>query len=103
MKPSVVPLNGDTPTLTGIRTHLALVQSHAGFHGQNQPPHPQTTGLPKNPQVLAGTSSYRLRIGPVGAELDGHGVEDAQLPRHLMHPPQGPLLICVRKLHHQAG
>jgi len=80
---------------------LALVQSHAGFRGQNQPP--LSHGAPHKPQLLAAGSSYRLRIGPVGTKLDGHGVEDAQLPRHLMHPPQGPLLIRVRKLHHQAG
>lgn len=66
--------------------------------GQTRPP--THGGLPK---PLVCTNAYRLRVGPVGAELDGHGVEDAQLPRHLMHPPQGPLLIRVCKLHHQAG
>lgn len=79
-----LPLNRDTPALPGIHTPW-----HWCFLGPPKPP--------------GCTSSYRLRVGPVGTELDGHGVEDAQLPCHLMHPPQGPLLIRVCKLHHQAG
>lgn len=98
---SVVPQNGDTPTAMGVHTHRHRHSPTQAFTGKTSPP--PTTGLPKNPQVPVGASSYRLRIGPVGAKLDGHGVEDAQLPRHLMHPPQGPLLIRVCKLHHQAG
>lgn len=101
VKPSVVPLNGDPPTLTGIRTHWHWYKLTQAFTGKTNPP--PLAGLPQNPQVPVGASSYRLRIGPVGAKLDGHGVEDAQLPCHLMHPPQGPLLIRVRKLHYQAG
>lgn len=80
------PCQASTPPGTGA------------FMGQTTPP---THGAPPKPPVC--TRSYRLRVGPVGTELDGHGVEDAQLPCHLMHPPQGPLLICVCKLHHQAG
>lgn len=44
-----------------------------------------------------------MRVGAIGPKLDGHGAEDAELARHLMHPTQGPLLVRVGKLHHQAG
>lgn len=44
-----------------------------------------------------------LRVRSVGAELQGHGVEDAHLTRHLLHAADGALLICVGELHHQAG
>ena len=44
-----------------------------------------------------------LRVGSVGAELQGHGVKDAHLTSHLLHAPDGALLISVCKLHHQTG
>lgn len=44
-----------------------------------------------------------MRVGAIGPKLDGHGTEDAELARHLVHPTQGPLLIGVRKLDHQTG
>lgn len=47
--------------------------------------------------------TYSMRVGAIGPELDGHGTEDAELARHLVHPAQGPLLIGVCKFDHQTG
>lgn len=48
--------------------------------------------------------THRMCIRAVGAEGKGNGwVEDAKLPNHLLHTSDGALLICVGKLHHQAG
>lgn len=45
--------------------------------------------------------TYSMRVGAIGPKLDGHGTEDAELARHLVHPAQGPLFISVCKLDHQ--
>lgn len=45
--------------------------------------------------------THSLRIGAVWAERQGERwSEYPQLPHHLLHTAQGPLLICVSKLHH---
>lgn len=44
-----------------------------------------------------------MRVGAIGPKLDGHGTEDAELARHLVHPTQSSLFICVCKLDHQTG
>lgn len=50
----------------------------------------------------ANVYTYCLCIGAIGSKLDGHGVEHAHLPRHLLHAPHCTLLVRIRKLHHQA-
>lgn len=47
--------------------------------------------------------TYSMRVGAIGPKLDGHGTEDAELARHLVHPTQSSLLIRVCKLDHQTG
>ena len=43
-------------------------------------------------------------VGAVRPKGQGHsGVEDAELPHHLLHAAYGALLIGVGELHHQAG
>lgn len=49
------------------------------------------------------TVSHRLGVGVVGPEVEGHGTDDPQLRRHLLHPPEPPLLLRICELHHQAG
>lgn len=45
--------------------------------------------------------THSLRIGAVWAERQGERwSEYPQLPHHLLHTTEGPLLICVSKLHH---
>lgn len=44
-----------------------------------------------------------MRVGAIGPKLDGHGTENAELARHLVHSAQGPFLIGVCELHHQTG
>lgn len=45
--------------------------------------------------------THSLRIGAVWAERQGERwSENPQLPHHLLHTAEGPLLICVSKLHH---
>lgn len=46
--------------------------------------------------------TYCLGVGAVGSKLYRHGVEHAHLPGHLLHAPHRALLVCVRKLDHQA-
>jgi len=47
--------------------------------------------------------TYSMRVGAIGPKLDGHGTEDAELARHLVHPAQGPLFISVCEFDHQTG
>lgn len=48
--------------------------------------------------------THRMCVRAVGAEGKGDGrVKDAKLPDHLLHTSDGALLVCVCKLHHQAG
>lgn len=47
--------------------------------------------------------THCLCVGIVGPEVQGHGTDDSQLRGHLLHPPEPSLLLCVSKLHHQAG
>lgn len=43
-------------------------------------------------------------VAAVGAEGQGDGrVKDAELAHHLLHAPDGALLVRVSKLDHQAG
>lgn len=50
----------------------------------------------------AGT--HRMCVGAVGAEGQSDGrVKDAELAHHLLHAPNGALLVCVSKLDHQTG
>lgn len=47
--------------------------------------------------------TYSMRVGAIGPKLDGHGTENAELARHLVHSAQGPFFIGVCELHHQTG
>lgn len=41
-------------------------------------------------------------VAAVGAEGQSDGrVKDAELAHHLLHAPDGALLVCVSKLYHQ--
>jgi len=51
----------------------------------------------------AGVYTYCLCIGAICSKLDGHGVEHAHLSCHLLHASHCTLLVCICKLHHQAG
>lgn len=48
-------------------------------------------------------SAHGLGVGAVGSKLEGDGAEHAQLGGHLLHSAETSLLLCVSKLHHQAG
>lgn len=50
------------------------------------------------------TGTHRMCVAAVGAEgqCDGR-VKDAELAHHLLHAPNGALLVCVSKLYHQTG
>lgn len=50
-----------------------------------------------------GPGTYRRGVGSAGPERQRRRVEGAQLARHLLHPPQRALPVCVRQLDHEAG
>lgn len=50
------------------------------------------------------TGTHRMCIAAVGAEGQRDGrVKDAELSHHLLHAPDGALLVCVSKFYYQTG
>lgn len=47
--------------------------------------------------------THSLCVGIVCPEVQGHWTDDSQLRGHLLHPPEPSLLLCIGKLHHEAG
>lgn len=47
--------------------------------------------------------THSVCVRSISSKLYGHRAEDPELTGHLVHPTEGPFLICVCELHHQTG